>query len=95
MSKQLMFSKKYFSLGKIPFAHFTQKGGQHCFRDNYQDYAYVVTLDGLYQHTLIATGTRLRPVEATFLGHILGTKPAKDVGASGRLRRFYWSSWAS
>ena len=38
---------------------------------------YVGTLDGLYQHTLIATETRLRPVEATFLGHILGTKPAK------------------
>ena len=31
--------------------------------------------DGLYQHTLIATGTRLRPLEATFLGHILGTNP--------------------
>ena len=47
--------------------------------DNYKDYTYVGTLDGLYQHTLIATGTRLRPVEATFLGHILGTKPAKNI----------------
>ena len=25
--------------------------------DNYKDYTYVGTLDGLYQHTLIATGT--------------------------------------
>ena len=47
--------------------------------DNYKDYAYVGTLDGLYQHTLIATGTRLRPVGATFLGHILGTKPSKNI----------------
>ena len=47
--------------------------------DNYKDYTYVGTLDGLYQHTLIATGTRLRPVEATFFGHILGTKPAKNI----------------
>ena len=47
--------------------------------DNYKDYTYVGTLDGLYQHTLIATGTRLRPVEATFLGHILGTKPAHII----------------
>ena len=46
---------------------------------NYKDYTYVGTLDGLYQHTLIATRTRLRPVEATFLGHILGTKPAKNM----------------
>ena len=49
------------------------------FWDNYKDYTYVGTLDGLYQHTLIATGTRLRPMEATFLGHILGTKPAKNI----------------
>ena len=48
--------------------------------DNYKDYTYVGTLDGLYQHTLIATGTRLRPVEATFLGHMWGTKPAKNIG---------------
>ena len=47
--------------------------------DNYKDYAYVGTLDGLYQHTLIATGTRLRPLEATFLGVILRTKPPKDI----------------
>ena len=40
----------------------------------------VGTLDGLYQHTLIATGTRLRPLRAPFLGHILGTKPAKNMG---------------
>ena len=45
------------------------------FWDNYKDYTYVGTLDGLYQHTLIATGTRLRPVEATVLGHVLGTRP--------------------
>ena len=45
--------------------------------DNYKDSTYVGTLDGLYQHTLVATGTRLRPVEATFLGHILGTNPAQ------------------
>ena len=57
--------------------------------DNYKDYTYVGTLDGLYQHTLIATGTRLRPVEATFLGHILGTKPAKHMMALGLLRRFH------
>ena len=50
------------------------------FWDNYEDYTYVGTLDGLYQHTLIATGRRLRPVEATFLGHILGNKPAKIIG---------------
>ena len=50
-----------------------------CIRDNYQDCTYVGTLDSLYQHTLIATGTMLRPVEATFLGHILGTKPPKNV----------------
>ena len=62
--------------------------------DNYKDYTFVGTLDGLYQHTLIATGMRLRPAEATFLGHILGTTPAKNRGCSGRLRRFYWSSWA-
>ena len=31
-----------------------------CFWDNYKDYTYVGTLDGLYQHTLIATVTRLR-----------------------------------
>ena len=36
-------------------------------------------LDGLYQHTLKATGRRPRPVEATFLGHMLGTKPAKNM----------------
>ena len=41
--------------------------------------AYVRALDGLYQHTLIATGTRLRPLEATFLGHMLGTTPAKHI----------------
>ena len=45
--------------------------------DNYKDYTYLGTLDGSYQHTLIVTGTRLRPLQATFLGHILGTKPAK------------------
>ena len=55
--------------------------------DNYKDYTYVGTLDGLYQHTLIATGTRLRPLQATFLGHILGTKPAKNTRGWGRLRR--------
>ena len=44
---------------------------------------YVGTLDGLYLHTLIATGTRLRSMEATVLGHSLGTKTAKS-----RLRRF-------
>ena len=48
--------------------------------DNYKDYTYVGTLDGLYQHTLITTGTRLRPVEATFLGHMLGIKPVKNAG---------------
>ena len=48
--------------------------------DNYNDSAHVGTLDGLYQHTLIATGTRLRPVEAPFLGHILGTRHAKHIG---------------
>ena len=48
--------------------------------DNFEDYTYVGTLDGLYQHTLIATGTRLRPVEATFLGHIWGTKHVKHIG---------------
>ena len=59
--------------------------GASCFhyksttRENYKDYTYVGTLDGLYQHTLMATGTRLRPVEATFLGHILGTKPAQHM----------------
>ena len=42
-------------------------------------HAYVGTLDGLYQHTLIATGTRLRPVKATFSGHILGTKHAEHM----------------
>ena len=47
--------------------------------DNYKDYTYVGSLDGLYQHSLIAAGTRLRPVEATFLGHILGTKPQKNI----------------
>ena len=47
--------------------------------DNYKDYTYVGTLDGLYQHTLIATGTRLRPVEATFLGHMFDTKPAQNM----------------
>ena len=50
------------------------------FWDHYKDYTYVGTLDGSHQHTLIATGTRLRPLQATFLGHILGTKPAKDMG---------------
>ena len=44
-----------------------------------QDDTYVGTLDGLYQHTLIATGTRLRPLEAPVLGYILGTKPAKNM----------------
>ena len=44
-----------------------------------KDYTYVGTLDGLYQHTLIATGMRLRLVEATFLSHILGTKHAKNM----------------
>ena len=53
--------------------------GRWIFCDNCKDYTYVGTLDGLYQHTLIATGTRLRPVEATFLGHIWGTKPAKHI----------------
>ena len=53
--------------------------GKFLFCDNYKDYTYVGTLDSLYQHTLIATGTRLRPLEATFLGHILGTKPAKHI----------------
>ena len=48
--------------------------------DNYKDYTYVGTLDGLYQHTPMATGTRLRPLQATFLGHILGTTPAKNIG---------------
>ena len=47
--------------------------------DSYKEYTYVGTLDGLYQHTLIATGTRLGPVEAAFLGHILGTKPTKNM----------------
>ena len=47
--------------------------------DNYKDFTYVGILDGSYQHTLIATGTRLRPLEATFLRHILGTKPAKNI----------------
>ena len=42
-------------------------------------YNYDGTLDGLYQPPLIATGTRLRPVEATFLRHILATKPAKHI----------------
>ena len=51
--------------------------------DKYKDYTYAGTLDGLYQHTLISTGTRLRPVEATFVGHILGTKPAKILKACG------------
>ena len=50
------------------------------FWDNYKGHTYVGTLDGLYQHTLIATGTRLRPVEATFFCHILSTKPAKNIG---------------
>ena len=50
------------------------------FWDNYKDYTYVGTLDGSYQHTLIATGTMLRPVQATFLGHIVSTKPAKNIG---------------
>ena len=48
--------------------------------DNYKDYTYLGTLGGLYQHTSIATGTRLRPLRATFLGHILGTKHAKYIG---------------
>ena len=47
--------------------------------DSYKDYTYVGTLDGLYQHTLIATGTRLRPVEAASLRHMLGNKSAKNV----------------
>ena len=51
-----------------------------CLWDNYKDYTHVGTLDGLHQHTLIATGTRLRPVEATILGHMLGTKHAKHMG---------------
>ena len=54
--------------------------GSSSFWDNYKDYTDVGTLDGLYQHTPIATGTRLRPVEATFLGHTLGTKPTKNMG---------------
>ena len=62
---------------------------------NCKDYTYAGTLDGLYQHTLIATGTRLWPVEATFLGHILGTKPAQHIWVSWRWRRLFWSSWAS
>ena len=48
--------------------------------DNYKDYTYLGTLDGSYQDTLIATGTRLRPLQAPFLGHILGTKPGKNMG---------------
>ena len=47
--------------------------------DNFKDYTYAGTLHGLYQHTPIAAGTRLRPVEATFLGHMLGTKHAKHT----------------
>ena len=47
--------------------------------DNYKDSTYVGTLDASFQHTPGATGTRLRPVEATFLGHILGTKPANNI----------------
>ena len=43
----------------------------------YKDCNCIGTLDGLHQHTLIAAGTRLRLVEATFFGHILGTKPFK------------------
>ena len=63
--------------------------------DKHKDYTYVGTLDDLYQHTLIATGTRLRPLEATFLGYMLGSEPFKNLRVSGRSRRFYWSSWAS
>ena len=48
--------------------------------DNYKDYTYLGTLEGSYQHTLIATDTRLRPLQAPFLGHILGTKPGKIMG---------------
>ena len=48
-----------------------------------QDDTYVGTLDGLYQHTLIAAGMRLRPVEATFFGRILGTNPPKIWGFQG------------
>ena len=32
------------------------------------------TLDGSYQEPWGATGSRLRPLEATILGHFLGTK---------------------
>ena len=76
----------------VPTPHAVQTGDQHFavnvnvnvmtvyIWDNYKDYTYVGTLDGLYQHTLIATGTRLRPLQAPFLGHILSTKPAKNIG---------------
>ena len=47
--------------------------------DNYKDYSYLGTLDGSYQDTLRATATRLRPLQAPFLGHILGTKPANNI----------------
>ena len=45
--------------------------------DNYKDYTYLGTLEGSYQDTLIATDPRLRPLQAPFLGHMLGTKPEK------------------
>ena len=57
----------------------TMKGAVCGIWDNYKDYTYLGTLDGSFQDTLIATGTRLRPLQATFLGHILGTKPAKNI----------------
>ena len=45
----------------------------------YKGYTYVGTSKGSFQYTPGATGTSLRPLVATFLGRILGTKPFKHV----------------
>ena len=56
--------------------------------DSCEDYTNVGTLDGLYQHTPIATGTRLRPLEATFLGYILAPTPPTSMRVEAVLDGF-------
>ena len=47
---------------------------------NYKDYTYVGTLNPLFQLSVAATGTSLRPIADMFLEHILDPKPPNKYG---------------